>query len=245
MSFILKTLKRLLNARGQSPVDERDHLVPSDRPDVALDYSQWCKVPEEQLGESCTSNSLEGYIQVPINIIRGAREPRRMTDLDATAHYKQVCAKYYDGDQSKGAYLRDCMKVAKKWGISEIYPDRGKVHTIKRYWKNRDIQDVESSYLQFGPVPVVIKIHSSFFHCQGVLIKPLDHDPFVGYHAVTVVMMDGETVKCRNSHGTDFGDHGYFTMTYEVFEHLFVESFGCEYNANIHDRLKLAENWLT
>lgn len=250
--WLFANKKYPMNCRGKSPRDKRDFVAlhkPTER--RIRDWRPWEGLVENQGStQSCVSQGIEAMLHPPINILRDVdyRQGLKLVNLDAMAHYKDVCDTFYQGNQSKGSFPRDGMRRLKDKGILEISPQAGTVHKIKSYWRCNTLQEAENALITSGPVVAALKVYPSFYWCKGTVTPPGKIEPCVGYHQVCLVArIQKEEVwgfVIRNSWGWDWGDIGYAFVSDEILEKLVVEYWTCEYNCSMEDAVKLADRWM-
>lgn len=150
-------------------------------------------------------------------------------------------------DQDSGAYLRDCMKTLAReghcleslWpyniGMYQMRPSQaayadGHNHSIVSYMRLSSLNEMLTCLADGYPFVFGITLYESFESDQvrktGVVNMPGNYERAIGGHAVMAVGYDQSTKRfiVRNSWGSEWGQHGYFTIPYE-----YVTSLGDDF----------------
>ncbi|AHH99549.1 C1 family peptidase [Kutzneria viridogrisea] len=82
---------------------------------------------------------------------------------------------------------------------------------------------IKDSISRGMPVPIGVQVHQSFRSLNSQTASdysylPGDNDPVIGGHEITIVGYEDRGVKIENSWGTNWGDHGFFTVPWEFFD---------------------------
>ncbi|MFG3224127.1 C1 family peptidase [Kitasatospora sp. NPDC048194] len=84
---------------------------------------------------------------------------------------------------------------------------------------------IKNAISQGMPVPIGFKVHKSFNSLNAQTASNYSYlpgdaasDPVEGGHEVTIVAYNDQGVKIENSWGTNWGDHGYFTVPWSFFD---------------------------
>ena len=243
-----------LNCKGPDKPDGRDFPPPSIASQRKyVDYRPYTRIAEQQgRTQSCTMQGWEGYVQVPINKLRGTDvdQGSLMVDLDAIGGFNKLCGIYYDGNINNGAYPRDSAEFMLKHGLVEISPHGGTSHKLLEYWRNKTVSDLKNSLLTNGPQTIATEWYLSFSRCKenGGLITLKPHDFRVGFHQTCVegfIQKNGKDVfAVRNSHGQAFGDMGDFYITPDDLGRIMTDSYGGLYNFNMEQMVAWAEKFM-
>lgn len=201
----------------------------------SIDLRPYCTTMEDQgrLG-SCTGHAVTSAMEILLN-----RQNRRI-ELSRLFVYYQ--ARLLEGTTAydAGAYLRDAVKAANKWGASDervwvyniryfnkppakqAYQDAIK-RRITEYRRCPTFTEIRASLEQGYPVVGGILLYSSFLSTTtaktGVMTHPdKSTERFLGGHAVCFVGYDDtkQHFIAKNSWGTQWGDKGYFYVPYSV-----------------------------
>jgi C1A family cysteine protease len=153
-------------------------------------------------------------------------------------------------DEDAGATLMDCMKVMQKIGVCpevdfpyditkfKVPPSKqanadAQVHKISAYFRVSDLDHLKAALAEGHPVIFGFYVYESFESEKvaktGVCPKPKKGEQLLGGHAVVAVGYQdgilGGKVLIRNSWGALWGQQGYFTMSYDVFNQLVMDQW--------------------
>ncbi len=97
-------------------------------------------------------------------------------------------------------------------------------------WRRVNIQDPTElrSHLAAGfPIVIGMKIYTNFFRLRGSGVYNKIEGDYQGNHALCVVGYDdsNSTFRIINSWGTNWGDNGYFRITYDLFKQIVFEGY--------------------
>ena len=136
-----------------------------------------------------------------------------------------------------GMTMRDACKTLKEWGFSFEYiwpyqvskcnevPTRvaywfSKLYKVKEYERMYNIESIKSSIIFNNPVMCGIFVNRTFMNLNkdNHLYNPANISD--SGHAVVIIGFDDAKQEfiMRNSWGTNWGDDGYFRMTYKSFK---------------------------
>ena len=114
-------------------------------------------------------------------------------------------------------------KANKDAFFGEIRPkllSEARYHKADRYVFPATISEIKQAIVQFGAVAIAIPIYTSFYHVKNDGIVPLPNknkEQLVGGHAMVLYGWDDDKL-CwygDNSYGSDWGNKGFFTMSYD------------------------------
>lgn len=218
-------------------VDTRDFIfkAPTIKSSIAVDLRSYCTTMEDQgrLG-SCTGHAVTSAMEILLN-----RQNRRI-ELSRLFVYYQ--ARLLEGTTKfdAGAYLRDAVKAANKWGASDervwayntslfnkqpakqAYADAIK-RRIAEYRRCPSFNEIRASLEQGFPVVGGILLYTSFLSSATAKTGMMPHpnkkaERLLGGHAVCFVGYDDtrQLFIAKNSWGAGWGDKGYFYVPYSV-----------------------------
>jgi len=184
-----------------------------------------------QLG-SCTANALVGALE-----FLELKAQQQLVDLSRLFVYYNERVIEHSTKHDAGAMLRDGIKSLAKQGVcpESIWPyavrkfavrppaacyTQGKMHTISSYHRLAGTDEMRACLADGFPFVFGFTVYESFesdaVAKSGVLNLPKAKESAIGGHAVCAVGYDDVAQRfiVRNSWGTDWGKHGYFTMPY-------------------------------
>jgi hypothetical protein len=212
-----------------NPPDERDYLASLVLPVVTIepDPIDWSvktgPIFDQGQRGTCVVNahvSQSHFTELPLPDV---------TCLSREYLWKR--AKETDGiPLEDGTYPRAAYLMAQKWGIPEerFMPYGGTIqlgadvaaaaHRIGAFSTVHKIVDNICQALVFAPVGVSIKVYQSFYSPPHDGIFRDMSGQFIGYHRVLLVGKDRAKglFKFQNSHGSRYGLHGYFYMSFDL-----------------------------
>ena len=219
--------------------DHRDFMYAAVAPRIArlpkkVDLRPKCSPVENQgqLG-SCTANALVGALE-----FLELKEGRQLVDLSRLFVYYNERLIEGTVDQDSGAFLRDGIKSLARQGVcpEKEWPYRitafrqkpppacyahAKNHEITSYHRINTTDEMRTCLAEGFPFVFGFTVYSSFESAavarSGVLNMPAKNETVVGGHAVMAAGYDDKQKRfiVRNSWGADWGQDGYFTMTYQ------------------------------
>ena len=221
--------------------DFRDHLFMAPEPIVGAlpsSYSLRASFPDPynqgQVG-SCTGNAVAGIVQYQRTKKVGAAKswvPSRL--------FLYYNGRALEGTTKAdaGASLRDVIKCLVNQGVcpetnwpyntAKVFTKPGatpykvamKYQAVSYQSVPQDLTQMKACIAGGNPIVLGISVYESFMSPQvaqtGVVSLPSPTERLLGGHAVLVVGYDDatQTFQMRNSWGTGWGDHGYFTIPY-------------------------------
>ena len=223
--------------------DSRDHMftaAPVSLP-ASVDLRSYASAIEDQgqLG-SCTGNSVAGAIELI--------DRKNSKNLDVSRLFIYYQARLLEGTvrYDAGAYIRDAMKAANKYGapLETLWPyainrfatkpsqmayNDALRRRVTGYQRCVDFAAVKNALAAGRPVVVGFYVYESFesIGANGIMLYPdVNTEQFLGGHAVCLVGYNDSTQRfiARNSWGTSWGDSGYFYMPYQVIQNTSMSS---------------------
>jgi len=222
---------------AKDKTDNRDYLFTAVAPTSlsSVDMRQYCTTMEDQgrLG-SCTGHAVTSAMEILLN------KANKRIELSRLFVYYQ--ARLLEGTASydAGAYLRDAVKAANKWGASDervwsynirlfnrppakaAYDDALK-RRITEYRRCPTFVEVRASLAQGYPVVGGIIVYSSFLSAITTKTGTVPHpnkkkEAILGGHALCFVGYDDarEVFIVKNSWGISWGDNGYGYIPYSI-----------------------------
>jgi len=230
--------------------DNRDLSYDFDdtQPRTHVDLRPWCSPVEDQLHlGSCVAQAVVGAYELLIN----KKDPKQFKDLSRLFLYYNTRVLENFVNEDAGAYVRDGVKAANKWGICnetiwpylidkfkdlpspESYLDaQGRI--IKNYYRVDSHEDMILALDRGFPVVTGMQVFDGFDDLghNGELEMPDPTANILGGHAVVVVGFDNFSKKfiCRNSFGETWGDNGYFYMPYAYATEYLMDNWFFEIN---------------
>ena len=189
---------------------------------------------QETLG-SCTANALCAAMQFNNSNIQGSR---------LFVYYNERLVDNTT-DEDGGAYLSDGIDVLKKYGVCQesewpydiskytleptksCYTNALEHKAIKVENISQDLFRMKKALWSGYPIILAIRIFNSFtsdyIKETGIVSMPDDNDILIGSHAILVAGYNDNMIIddnkgywiCRNSHGANWGDNGYFYLPYK------------------------------
>ncbi len=148
---------------------------------------------------------------------------------------------------SSGTYIRDAMKVMKKygsapdklWPFRSQLPDSSKEKRIKdyaiknrigNYYSLRNNDERRQHLAKKGPFVVGVPVYTNWSNISSNGIVPLPGGAFRGGHAILVVGYDDKKklFKFQNSWSTSWGKRGFGYFTYDYMENYAWNSWGAD-----------------
>jgi len=199
-------------------------------------------VIEDQLSlSSCTANAIVGNYELLLKM----QYPEKFVDLSRLFVYYN--ARLIDGtvNEDIGAYLKDGIKALKEYGVCqeklwpyninnfairpsiESYED-AKFRNIKNYYRLDTLDDMLDALNNNLPVLFGMLVYTTF---DGITKEnstlDIDNKPSAGGHAVSLVGYDlsAKKILARNSFGDDWGDGGYFWVTFQYVESEIMDAW--------------------
>lgn len=197
---------------------------------------------EDQLSlSSCTANAIVGNYELLLKM----QYPEKFVDLSRLFVYYN--ARLIDGtvNEDIGAYLKDGIKALKEYGVCqeklwpyninnfairpsiESYED-AKFRNIKNYYRLDTLDDMLDALNNNLPVLFGMLVYTTF---DGITKEnstlDIDNKPSAGGHAVSLVGYDlsAKKILARNSFGDDWGDGGYFWVTFQYVESEIMDAW--------------------
>lgn len=142
-------------------------------------------------------------------------------------------------DEDSGAYLRDGIKALARWGVcgenlwpyddqllrtapdAAAYGDALRTRVVAYKRLAQRVDDLRACLAQGIPFVFGFQVYESFesegVARSGTANMPRGNDELLGGHAVMAVGYNWRTKRftVRNSWGSGWGNHGYFTLPYE------------------------------
>ena len=216
-----------------SPPDPRDHEHYDKEPKLkSVNWDTRIGFIENQKDKPrCVMQGIEVLERKKTNTERGVdcMTGAMMADFDAQVAYE--IAKKIDGiPHLAGTYPKTGMKVWHKYGLIELHPQPGQIHTCNEYWRCKNFKEALNDLYTIGPITVCVRWYESFFYGDGVLI-PKSKDVFTGLHQMALTRRtekddrDGCTAGI-NSYGSRWGKSGHFILPDKQWDNL-VEECWC------------------
>lgn len=234
-----------LNKYGWRPdkPDLRDMKYSAPRKLVAaelprkVDLRNYCPSPYDQgdLG-SCTGQALAGMMQT--NYIK--RDPSKSFQPSALFIYYNERVLENTIHEDAGAELRNGIKSLVRWGVcpeqyhpyiiskyktkpSPLAYKNAIPHRIEKYMRiSHNLNDLKACLADEHPFVFGFMVYESFESDEvastGIVPMPnIDKESALGGHAVMACGYDDDIQRfiIRNSWGSNWGDKGYFTLSYD------------------------------
>ena len=220
--------------------DSRDYIYKSTavKTPYVVDLRAFSTPVEDQgnLG-SCTGNAIAEAIEM---LNKKSGKPTEVSRL-FIYYYERLLEGTVNYDS--GAYIRDGIKATNRWGapIESLWPyniskfraapssvavrDAAR-RTVTRYERATTFNSVIDAIASGYPVTVGFNVYSSFesgnwwYTTANMPYPNTRTESFLGGHAVLLVGYDTSTQQfiVKNSWGTNWGDHGYFYMPFQVIQ---------------------------
>jgi C1A family cysteine protease len=216
--------------------DSRDYIFkafPLRGAPKSVDLRKYCGLVEDQgaLG-SCTAQATSSAMEMLLSKLNKSVEVSRLFIYYNTRLLEGTV------NQDSGAYLRDAVKAANKWGAAEekLWPYNARKYAVKpdlasygdankykltTYSRCLNLQAVKNSLALGNPVVAGLLLFSSFLskytETTGIVAYPnVKREYLLGGHAVVIVGYDDATqrVIAKNSWGPGWGDRGYMYIPY-------------------------------
>ncbi len=225
--------------------DSRDlsYRFKNDKVDDFVDLRIFCSPVEDQMHlGSCVAQAIVGAFELLIN----KNSPDKFVDLSRLFLYYNARLLEDFVDVDAGAYTRDGVKAASKWGIcsealwpylidkfadppsKESYID-AENRIIRKYYRADTPNDIVLALHNRYPVVVSMNVFDGFDDLaeHGKLPMPSPTDYMLGSHAVCIVGYDNieKYFICRNSFGEFWGDRGYFYLPYAYAEKHLMDNW--------------------
>jgi C1A family cysteine protease len=222
--------------------DQRDYSYRALRPVARelppiIDLRPQCSPIEDQgnLG-SCTANALAGALEFLEN-----KDGVKFVDTSRLFIYYNERVIEHSVKQDSGAMIRDGIKTLAKQGVctetkwpysigkfdkkptATCYKE-GLKRRIKQYARIEALDEMRTCLADGFPFVFGFSVYDGFESAQvaksGVLNMPDKKEKLIGGHAVVAVGYDDSQQRflVRNSWGSNWGLHGYFTMPYAYLE---------------------------
>lgn len=219
--------------------DHRDHVYAAvhgkaRRLPRKTDLREHCSPIDNQgnLG-SCTAHALTGALEY-----LELRAGQQLINLSRLFVYYNERAIEHSVAQDSGAQIRNGIKTLARQGVCEevLWPykvrqfkvkppppsyHQASDHCIRSYQRLQTLEDMRGCLASGYPFVFGFSVYDSFESAKvaktGVLDLPKKSERQLGGHAVTAVGYDDGAKRflVRNSWGSDWGQHGYFTMPYD------------------------------
>lgn len=209
-----------------------------------VDLRQWAS-PVETQGElgSCASNTIVGSYELLLN----HQFPDRYIDLSRLFVYFNSRLIEESVFMDAGATMRDTIKVMKLYGLCsenmwpynidyftvapsiDSYAD-AKTRNIKDYFRISDLGGILDALNNNYPISIGMLVYSTFDDLtpQNIILEmPLTYESPLGGHAVCLVGYDlpNRLILARNSYGPEWGDLGYFWITFDYLEAQLMDAW--------------------
>ena len=229
----------------KDPYDSRDLSRRFDNKEVddVVDLRIFCSPVEDQMHlGSCVAQAIVGAFELLIN----KDSPDKFLDLSRLFLYYNARLLENFVEVDSGAYTRDGVKAATRWGIcsealwpylidkfddlpdKESYFDAEK-RIIRKYYRADTIEDIITALHNGYPVVASMNVFEGFDDLpeHGKLPIPSLTDYMLGSHAICIVGYDNieKYFICRNSFGEQWGDQGYFYMPYVYAEKHLMDNW--------------------
>lgn len=193
---------------------------------------------------SCTGYALSALREYLENIDEGSEVTKGALSPLFIYNMERMLEGTFDFDG--GAYIRTGMKVLCKYGvpIEEEFPstwdnfrvtptpsDSSRKHAVYAYMALSGLHEIKIALSMKLPVVCGVSIYSNWelpiVEKEGLIPEP--QGSFLGGHAVLIVGYNDElqTLECKNSWGVEWGDDGYFTISYAYLAHSASSFWTC------------------
>lgn len=216
--------------------DERDYRYAQRKIDLrnSVDLREWDSPVEDQgyVG-SCVGNAIANAYELMVLKLY----PDRFVNLSRLFIYYN--SRLFDNSikEDIGTYIRDGLKAASKYGVCNeklwpyiedkfddqptpaCYVDAAQ-RLITRYETLYTLRDMLEVLNDSRPIVVGMYVYDDFISMgqkTSVIKVPNDNESAISAHAVTLVGYDlpNQMFLAKNSFGKDWGDNGYFWITFE------------------------------
>lgn len=230
------------------PRDWRDrhyNFARIEQPRDYVDLRPWASPIEDQLHlGSCVGQAVVGAYELLLN------KADRIKFLDLSRLFVYYNARLLDDavEEDVGAYVRDGIKAATKYGIcsEQVWPylvqrfadapsiqsyEDAQRRLIKKYYRIDNIKDIVNALNADCPVVTSFNVYDSFddleYSGNHILPMPRASENLIGGHAVTFVGYDlsKKLFLARNSFGEDWGMDGYFWVPFDYAEKDFMDNW--------------------
>lgn len=221
------------------PDDFRDYRYESTNSILQsrVDLREYASRVEDQLDlGSCTGAAVIGAYELLVK----KDHPSEFVDLSSLfVYYNARVIEGYVGEDV-GAYIRSAIKATYKYGVcaEQLWPykiaDFAAVppvacyvdaagRKIKNYRRLAAVNDILDALTTGRPVVIGVTLYGQFDELSStntILTSPAVGQEPIGGHAVCLVGydLDRKLMLVRNSFGTDWGQDGYFWMTFDYVE---------------------------
>lgn len=210
-----------------------------------VDLRPWASPVEDQLHlGSCVGQAVVGAYELLLN----KTDRNKFTDLSRLFVYYNARLLDNSVNEDVGAYVRDGIKAINKYGVCsestwpylvekfaqspsiQSYED-AQLRLIKKYYRIDSIKNIIDALNADCPVVTSMNVYDSFddleYSNSHILSMPRAGENLIGGHAVTFVGYDlsKKLFLARNSFGEDWGEDGYFWVTFDYAEKDFMDSW--------------------
>jgi C1A family cysteine protease len=235
--------------------DSRDFHFKFAKTELApvVDLRPYASPVEDQrhLG-SCSGQATVGAYELLLNKLY----PDKFVDLSRLFVYFN--ARLLEGftAEDNGAFIRDAVKSLFKFGVCTesawpylvekfaAVPDHqsyreARKRMITQYYRLNSLDDILNGLNSGRPVVAGMQVYDSFLELDkpGVysVSMPAKEENMLGTHAITLVGYDlsKKQVIARNSFGEDWGDRGYFYISFDYVRDYFNDCWMFDINVKI------------
>jgi C1A family cysteine protease len=172
---------------------ESKFLITHDMPGFDLDLS-------EQIVLSCcaANNGCKGY-----GSLQGI-----LTFFKSTGTYLETCYPYTATDG-------DCGKACANWQANSYKIDGWDIVVNYNVDQRADLSVLKNALYTNGPLAVQMKVYEDFKHYGGGIYSYTSGEYINTHHVLLVGWDDSKgAFKCKNSYGTNWGEDGFFWISY-------------------------------
>jgi len=243
---------------------------------LAHSLKQFCPIPQNQGSQGSCTGWASSYAARTILDAVNASTNNEQEDINESAFspsftYNQV---KLSTDCSEGAYIAEILEILKQKGALKLseFPyecertpnteDYKKAHdfTIQDYKRltsefstqEQVINDIKKALVNNRPLVIGMTCYASFETVKTVWNGVQEYDQQLGGHAMAVIGYDdnkhGGSFEIMNSWGTNWGDNGFFSVSYDdfyenVFEvHEIIPAAMVQESSNLKGSFKLVKS---
>ena len=227
----IEDIMRQMASTIPSEPDQRDYELDEKPVDDSVNLMPWYGLVENQKNEPiCVAQTAEAIARVATNKENGVdfTQGSRMADFNSLDFYYNVLKKHDRMPSVAGTTPRNGMKCLKKFGIAEVKPEQGRLFRIDKYYKCRNIKQVERALMDYGPVSACFRCFFSLYHCDGIIKPPKSREKQMGFHQMALMGYNEVGFNVVNSWGPEWANHGTALLPYELYDTYVTEAWAAK-----------------